>query len=81
MTDYCSAISRACEVAGSQARLAARLGVSASAVFQVKAGARPCPPRWAPLIEQITLGRVRAEELCPEVPWEIIRHSPRRRLA
>jgi len=31
------------------------------------------PPDFAPFIEQITEGLVLADEVCPKVPWHVIR--------
>lgn len=31
------------------------------------------PPQFAPFIEQITDGKVKADDVCTKVPWHVIR--------
>ena len=67
---------RAIEIAGSRLRLAELIGVASSTpgmwVFRKKVPAEHCPA-----IERET--GVRCEELRPDVPWEVLRNSSKRR--
>lgn len=67
------AIDRAAEVLGSQTALAELLGVSKGAVSQWKDPGRRVPAEYCPLIERATQGKVRCEELRPDVAWEVLR--------
>lgn len=71
-----TAIKKACELVGGAAKLAVLADVSLTAVYQWLAGDRPVPAERAPLIERATNGKVRADELCPKVPWDIVRNGP-----
>jgi DNA-binding transcriptional regulator YdaS (Cro superfamily) len=64
-------IQRAAEVAGGAAELARVADVSIQAAYQWINGKRPVPAERAPLIEKAT--GIRCEELCPGVPWSIVR--------
>jgi DNA-binding transcriptional regulator YdaS (Cro superfamily) len=64
-------IQRAAKIAGGAAELARIADVSVQAAYQWINGNRPVPAERAPLIERST--GVRCEELCPGVPWDIIR--------
>ena len=59
-------VTRACEVVGGQAELARRLGVTAAAVQQWRAGKRPVPPIQATAIERETQGEVTRQQMRPE---------------
>lgn len=59
-----SALTQACHRFGSQAALARALGITPMAVSHWKS--RGVPLRQAFLIERMTEGAVRAQELCPE---------------
>lgn len=67
------AIKRACTIVEGQAFLARHLGVTPAAVNQWVKGLRPIPSKYCPKIEGITAGRVRCEDLCPEVDWTFLR--------
>lgn len=69
-------IQRAVDLVGGVRALATATGVQVQVVYQWLAGDRPVPAERAPLIEQATDGRVTAEDVCPKVPWEIIRNPP-----
>lgn len=65
----------AAEIAGSQSALAQALGVSKGAVSQWKEDGRQVPAEHCPVIERITGGRVRCEELRPDVAWSVLREQ------
>ncbi|PPE75457.1 hypothetical protein C3942_00750 [Solimonas fluminis] len=68
-----SALLRAIDMVGTQAKMAEDLGVSPMAVSNwVKRGV---PPRRAPQIEALVQGRVTCAELCPEVFARVLRPS------
>ncbi len=67
------AIERAAEVLGSQTALADLCGVSKGAVSQWKEPGRRVPAEYCPLIERATDGKVRCEELRPDVAWDVLR--------
>ena len=71
----------AAEIVGSQAALAALLGVSKGAVSQWKDPERKVPAEHCPLIERATFGRVRCEQLRPDIEWAVLRASGRRAAA
>lgn len=67
-------VARAIAVAGGQAALARRLGVTRQAVENWRA--RGAPAKWCPAIEAVTraLGApVLCEEMRPDVDWGVIR--------
>lgn len=66
-------IDRAAEILGSQTALADLLGVSKGAVSQWKDVGRRVPAEYCPLIERATDGKVRCEELRPDVAWDVLR--------
>lgn len=70
-----SAIQRACRLVGSQADMARALHVSPSMVNQLVKGARPIPAEYCPTIERKTCGKVRCEDLRPDVDWAYLRNS------
>jgi DNA-binding transcriptional regulator YdaS (Cro superfamily) len=53
--------------------LAQALGVSKAAVSQWRTGDRQVPAERCPQIERVTAGRVRCEQLRPDVEWHVIR--------
>jgi len=65
MSDLPTAI----KFAGSQAALAASLGVSQPTVSEWLRGERPIPPPLCCSIETLTGGLVNCESLRPELPW------------
>jgi DNA-binding transcriptional regulator YdaS (Cro superfamily) len=69
-------IERAAELLGSQTALAELCGVSKGAVSQWKGADRRVPAEYCPLIERATGGRVRCEELRPDVAWDVLRARP-----
>jgi len=68
------ALQKAIETVGGQSELARQLGTSAQAVNNW-CRRRNVPPEYAPVIESITGGLVKAEDLCPQIPWHIVRSS------
>lgn len=70
-----SPIQRAADVLGGASELARVCGVSVQAAYQWINGARPVPAERAPLIERAT--GVRCEDICPGVPWDIVRAGER----
>ena len=69
-------IEKAAGILGSQSALAAALGVTKAAVWQWKDPARQVPAEHCPVIERITHGEVRCEELRPDVDWGYLRTPP-----
>lgn len=63
----------AAEIAGSQSALAHALGVSKGAVSQWKEEGRQVPAEHCPAIERLTGGRVRCEQLRPDIDWLVLR--------
>lgn len=55
--------------------LAERLGVTKSAVGQWKEAGRVVPAEHCPVIERMTGGRVRCEELNGKVDWAYLREA------
>ena len=70
------AIEKAAKILGSQTELAELCGVSRGAVSQWKGAERKVPAEYCPLIERATQGRVRCEELRPDVQWDVLRDTP-----
>lgn len=58
---------------GAQARLIRALSVPASLLSQWKNGDRRVPAERCPAIERETGGKVRCEDLRPDVPWDVLR--------
>lgn len=73
------AVGRAAEAVGSQAALAAHLGVEPPTVNQWFTGKRPVPPARAIEIEKATKGAVSRHDLCPDFPWDS--PKPKKRVA
>lgn len=63
------AVARACEALGGRVGLAAHLEVTPAAVSQWCSGERRVPAERCLQIERATLGRVRCEELRPDIDW------------
>lgn len=61
---------------GTQSDLARAIGndVRQSVVGMWKAR-KSVPAKYAPDIERVTGGRVRCEDLCPDVNWAVLRQS------
>jgi len=67
-----NALQKAIEISGGQTKLAEAIGVRVQVVNNwVSRG--NVPPTHAPSIEAATGGLVKAEDLCPSVPWHVIR--------
>lgn len=66
------ALQKAINYAGSQTALAQRLGLSVQVVNNWKKRGN-VPAEYAPLIEFVTSGAVRAEDIRPDVLWHVIR--------
>lgn len=67
------AIDKAAEILGSQSAIADLLEVSRGAVNQWTLPGRRVPAEHCPRIERATEGRVRCEELRPDVDWAYLR--------
>lgn len=69
-----AALLRAAEQLGGQAALASALGFSdRRSVWPWFNTDRRVPAEHCPSIERATGGRVRCEELRPDVPWDVLR--------
>ena len=67
-----SALTQAIDIVGGQTELAKQLGTSVQTVHNwTKRGS--VPPQYAPVIEVLTDRRVKADSLCIEVPWRLVR--------
>lgn len=67
-----SALDRAIEYAGGVGALAAGIDAAASAPSMWKTRGN-VPAEWCPAIERFLGGRVRCEELRPDIPWDVLR--------
>lgn len=67
-----NALQKAIDISGGQTKLAAALGVRVQVVHNWTRRGN-VPPGHAPGIEAATQGQVKAEDLCPSVPWHVIR--------
>lgn len=65
----------AAEIVGSHQALAAALGVTKGALPQWKGEGRRVPAEHCPVIERLTGGRVRCEELRPDMDWGVLREQ------
>jgi DNA-binding transcriptional regulator YdaS (Cro superfamily) len=63
----------AVELAGGPVALARELGIAYQSVQHWRKVGGLVPATQAPLIESLTGGRVRCEEICPSVRWDLIR--------
>lgn len=70
------AIDRAARIIGSQAALAAALGVTRAAIPQWKDQGRRVPAEHCPVIERLTDGQVTCEQLRPDIEWSVLRTAP-----
>lgn len=68
------ALQRAVDLLNGQAALAAAIGVKQQNVWNWlnRAGGIP-PAEFCPAIERATEGKVRCEELRPDVAWDVVR--------
>lgn len=72
-----NALERAIEECGSQVALASAIGAKQQHVWNwLKRGAGKVPAEYCPAIERATGGKVRCEDLRPEVEWEVLRPAP-----
>lgn len=62
----------------SQVDFARKLGVTPGAVSQWVNGLSAVPAERCPQIEQVTGGKVRCEDLRPDVNWAVLRKQPRK---
>jgi len=69
------ALDKAIAIVGSLQLLAKELKVTKGAVGQWKAPERRIPAEHCPTIERLTGGRVRCEELRPDIEWAYLRNS------
>jgi DNA-binding transcriptional regulator YdaS (Cro superfamily) len=60
---------------GNATKLAKALDVTTQAVCFWRDGKREIPADKCPLIERVTDGKVRCEDLRPDVDWQYIRNS------
>lgn len=65
----------ATHVVGGQTKLAVVLGVRGPTVAQWISGVRRVPAERCPDIERATEGRVRCEDLRPDIDWAVLRNS------
>ena len=71
------ALQRAIEVLGTQRALGDALGVKQAAVWCWLHRDKHVPAERCPDIERVTAGRVRCEDLRPDVRWDVVRgHAP-----
>lgn len=68
-------LEEAAKLVGSQVALAHELGVTKAAVAQWKLEGRKVPAKHCPVIERITDGKVRCEDLRPDIDWAYLRLS------
>lgn len=73
MKTQTSGIRKACEYVGGVSALAQRLDITSSAVSQWVNGLRRVPAEQCPKIERITAGKVRCENLRPDIEWAVLR--------
>ena len=66
-------IAKAVQHLGSQAALAAQLGVTQPTISEWLRGERRVPAERCPQIERATGGIVRCEDLRPDVAWDVLR--------
>lgn len=69
------ALDRAINVAGGMSALAKTLNLSGHQVIY-QWGLNRVPSDYCPLIEKITGGLVRCEDLRPDVAWGVLRNAP-----
>ena len=70
------ALDKAISIIGSMQAVADALGITKGAVSQWKDSARKVPAEHCPVIERLTKGVVRCEELRPDVDWAYLRNTP-----
>jgi DNA-binding transcriptional regulator YdaS (Cro superfamily) len=65
----------AAKLLGSQKALASALKVSTGAVSQWKEDGRKIPAEHCPAIERLTRGKVRCEQMRPDIAWGVLRRK------
>lgn len=70
---HMKAIDRAAQVVGSQKKLADLLKVTPAAISHWSTGFRSIPAERCPDIERISGGKVRCEDLRPDINWGVLR--------
>lgn len=70
-----SALNRAVEIKGGVTALAKALGLKSHAVIQ-QWRINQVPAERCPAIEEVTGGKVRCEDLRPDVRWDVLRANP-----
>jgi DNA-binding transcriptional regulator YdaS (Cro superfamily) len=65
----------AAKIVGSQTVLANLLGVSKGAIPQWKGEGQRVPAEHCPVIERVTGGAVRCEDLRPDIEWGVLRKN------
>ncbi|MEJ2800607.1 helix-turn-helix domain-containing protein [Comamonadaceae bacterium PP-2] len=71
-----TSIHDAIQGAGGPAKVARALGVTVQAVCFWRDGLRSLPAEHCPTLERLNDGRVRCEELRPDVDWAYLRRQP-----
>ncbi|MEJ8296145.1 helix-turn-helix domain-containing protein [Delftia tsuruhatensis] len=66
-------IDRAARIVGTQAVIARALNVTKAAVSQWKGPGGQVPAEHCPLIEEMTRGVVRCEDMRPDIRWDVLR--------
>lgn len=67
-----NAINQAIDIIGGQTELAKQLGTSVQAVNNwTRRGS--VPPEYAPVIEVLTDRQIKADDMCSQVPWRLVR--------
>ena len=69
------AIKLACDMVGSQTRVAAMLGITLGAVNQWCTGRKDVPLDKAIQLEEATRGAIKVEQLCPEINLSFLRNG------
>lgn len=72
-----NAISKAIDCLGSQDQLAKACDLTQAAISQYRTGSKRPSAEVAIRIEEATKGQVKAEDLRPDVPWHVIRGTPK----
>ena len=70
-----NAVARAIDCLGTQEKLAKAIDLTKAAISQYATGLKRPSAEVAIRIEAATRGRVRVEDIRPDVPWHVIRGS------
>lgn len=73
-----TAITQAILIIGGPSELARQLGVTPQAVCFWRDGARSLPAEHCPVIERLTSGEIRCEDLRGDVDWSFIRGTKKK---